>query len=124
MVPDLPAGISPAGDAVSALGGTGLGVNPRHYQTLDRQPLKILLAQSQGNVVPDMPPLGSALPVMLYKPLAAQDKAQTVANFKKYDAGVALPELPAAGSWVKLRNIGIVLVGGQIQVSILTIQAL
>jgi len=65
-------------------------------------------------VVPDFPEMGSALPVNLYKPVGSRTVAAQFPRLQ--NQALALPELPALGSWVKLKNVLVVVVEGQLQV--------
>ena len=59
----------------------------------------------QGNgVVPDLPALGTALPIIITNPAPVEGKSR----------GPLV--LPSVGSWVKLRNVRSWVVAGQLQV--------
>ncbi len=61
----------------------------------------------QGNgVVPDLPPLGTALPVIITTPAHAEGPPK----------GPLV--LPSVGSWVKLRNVKSCVIAGQLQASV------
>lgn len=69
------------------------------------QLLAYTLCHIQGkNVVADMPPLGTALPIVVTQPTHADCQ------------GKGLLLLPSVGEWVKLRNVKAWVVAGQLQV--------
>ena len=59
--------------------------------------------QGKG-VVDDLPPLGTALPILVTQPSPAEGQ------------GKVPLQLPSVGSWVKLRNVKAWVVAGQLQV--------
>lgn len=64
-------------------------------------------------VVPDFPEIGSTLPVNLYKPV---ERSSVLPQFPGLqNKATALPDLPAVGRWVKLKNLLVVVVEGQLQ---------
>lgn len=80
-----------------------------------------VLLQGRG-AVKDFPMLGSVVPVTLYHPI---DAASRTKKFKALHwegfADVPIPEPPTVGSWVKLCNVNVVSVEGQLQVALLPI---
>ena len=69
--------------------------------------------------VAEFPELGTVLPVNLHKPITRADttkRLKFVPKWDQVDVETPMPELPAVGAWVKLRNLRAVAVDGQLQV--------
>jgi len=67
-------------------------------------PVTCLLDLQGDGVVPDLPALGTALPIIITTPAPVEGKSR----------GPLV--LPSVGSWVKLRNVRSWVVAGQLQV--------
>jgi len=63
--------------------------------------------------VPDFPEFGTALPVNLYRPVEEHTVSPCFPQLQNQFKSL---QLPALGSWVKLKNVCAVVVEGQMQV--------
>jgi hypothetical protein len=97
-------------EAMCGVGDKGNGVS----KTFIRQSRWLQGGREGDAAVPDFPEYGSTLPVNLYKPI---EKQMVSPRFPKLQLPhKSLSELPALGSWVKLKNVCVVVVEGQLQV--------
>lgn len=67
-------------------------------------------------VVDDFPELGSAVPVTVVHPITKADVPAQFRSVHQRAGDLPLPELPKPGAVIKLRNVAIVGVHGQVQV--------
>ena len=94
-------------------------------QPADKWVVFKLVSSLQGlQTVTEFPELGTVLPVNLHKPITRADTTKRLKFLPKdqVDVEPPMPELPAVGAWVKLRNLRAVAVDGQLQVRMSILQ--